>query len=94
MSPRYLGCKLVIARSFARLHITNLKKQGILPCVFADPTDFEKVQPNEAFGPRHGTFGVPQNPPGITGSTFRAFLLEEWLPNAGNWQHWLSCTVS
>lgn len=46
------------------------------------------------FGPRHGTFGVPQNPPGVTGSTFQGFLLEEWLPNAGNWQHWFACTVS
>lgn len=44
MSPRYLGCKLVIARSFARLHITNLKKQGVLPCTFATPGDFEKVR--------------------------------------------------
>lgn len=45
------------------------------------------------FGPRHGTFGVPQNPPGITGSTFRGFLYEEWLAG-GNWQHWFDCTVS
>jgi aconitate hydratase len=44
MSPRYLGCRLAVARSFARLHITNLKKQGILPCTFADGADFEKVR--------------------------------------------------
>ena len=43
MSPRLLGCKLVIAKSFARLHITNLKKQGILPCTFANPADHDKV---------------------------------------------------
>ncbi|MBI1991961.1 MAG: aconitate hydratase [Candidatus Omnitrophica bacterium] len=43
MSPRFLGCKLVIARSFARLHLTNLKKQGILPCTFADPDDYERI---------------------------------------------------
>ena len=44
MSPRYLGCKLVIAKSFARLHLTNLKKQGILPCTFAAPADFDTVK--------------------------------------------------
>ncbi len=44
MSPRHLGCAAVIVRSFARIHETNLKKQGILPLVFADPADWEKVQ--------------------------------------------------
>jgi aconitate hydratase len=44
MSPRYLGCRLVIARSFARLHLTNLKKQGILPCTFADPAVYDRIQ--------------------------------------------------
>ncbi|MCG3135678.1 MAG: Aconitate hydratase A [Planctomycetes bacterium] len=44
MEPRYLGGRAVIARSFARIHETNLKKQGILPLVFTDPADYEKVQ--------------------------------------------------
>lgn len=44
MSPRYLGCKAVIVRSFARIHETNLKKQGILPFTFANPDDYEKIQ--------------------------------------------------
>jgi len=44
MSPRHLGCAAVIVRSFARIHETNLKKQGILPLVFQDPADYEKVQ--------------------------------------------------
>jgi len=44
MSPRYLGVKLVLARSFARIHETNLKKQGILPLTFADAADWEKVE--------------------------------------------------
>ena len=43
MSPRYLGCRLVLAKSFARLHLTNLKKQGLLPCTFADPSDADKI---------------------------------------------------
>ncbi|KAI9503640.1 aconitate hydratase [Coemansia spiralis] len=37
MQPRYLGCNMVVARSFARIHETNLKKQGVLPLVFARP---------------------------------------------------------
>ena len=43
MSPRLLGCKAVIVRSFARIHETNLKKQGLLPLTFADPADYDKV---------------------------------------------------
>jgi aconitate hydratase len=43
MSPRYLGCKAVIAKSFARLHETNLKKQGILPLKFAKPSDYDRI---------------------------------------------------
>ena len=39
MSPRYLGCKAVLALSFARIHETNLKKQGVLPFVFQSPKD-------------------------------------------------------
>lgn len=44
MSPRYLGCSAVIVRSFARIHETNLKKQGVLALTFENPADYEKVQ--------------------------------------------------
>lgn len=44
MSPRYLGCAAVIARSFARIHESNLKKQGILPLTFVNPADYDKIQ--------------------------------------------------
>ncbi|MCP9454987.1 MAG: aconitate hydratase [Nitrospira sp.] len=43
MSPRFLNVRVVIARSFARIHETNLKKQGILALTFADPEDYEKI---------------------------------------------------
>jgi aconitate hydratase len=43
MSPRFLGVKAVIARSFARIHETNLKKQGVLPFTFADKADYEQI---------------------------------------------------
>ncbi|MDE1862879.1 MAG: aconitate hydratase [Thaumarchaeota archaeon] len=44
MSPRYLGCAAVIARSFARIHETNLKKQGVLALTFANPADYDKIR--------------------------------------------------
>jgi aconitate hydratase len=43
MEPRYLGIKAVIVRSFARIHETNLKKQGILALTFADKKDYDKI---------------------------------------------------
>jgi len=47
MSPRYLGCVAVIVRSFARIHETNLKKQGILPLTFIEPVDYDKFEQND-----------------------------------------------
>jgi aconitate hydratase len=44
MEPRHLGGVAVIARSFARIHETNLKKQGLLPLAFVDPADYDKVR--------------------------------------------------
>jgi len=44
MEPRHLGGVAVITRSFARIHETNLKKQGMLPLTFADPADYEKIR--------------------------------------------------
>ena len=41
MSPRYLGCRAVIVRSFARIHETNLKKQGVLPLTFTKASDYD-----------------------------------------------------
>src|SRR6478736_1443203 len=47
MSPRYLNVLAVLTRSFARIHETNLKKQGILALTFADPKDYEKIDQND-----------------------------------------------
>ena len=44
MSPRLLGAAAIVTRSFARIHESNLKKQGVLPLTFTDPTDQDKVQ--------------------------------------------------
>jgi len=43
MQPRFLGGRAVICKSFARIHETNLKKQGMLPLTFADAADYDKV---------------------------------------------------
>ena len=47
MSPRFLGCRAVIAKSFARIHETNLKKQGILPLKFRTPSDYDKIKEDD-----------------------------------------------
>ena len=47
MEPRFRGAKAVIARSFARIHETNLKKQGILPLTFADRDDYDRIGPED-----------------------------------------------
>jgi aconitate hydratase len=47
MSPRFLGGAAVIVRSFARIHESNLKKQGILPLTFADRADYDKVREDD-----------------------------------------------
>jgi len=44
MEPRHLGAAVVLVRSFARIHQSNLKKQGVLPLTFVDPSDYDKVQ--------------------------------------------------
>jgi len=44
MSPRFLNVRVVITKGFARIHETNLKKQGILALTFADPKDYEKIE--------------------------------------------------
>jgi aconitate hydratase len=47
LSPRLLGCAAVIARSFARIHESNLKKQGLLALTFEDPSDWERVRADD-----------------------------------------------
>jgi aconitate hydratase len=47
MEPRFLGVRAVLVKSFARIHETNLKKQGMLALTFADKADYEKVQEDD-----------------------------------------------
>lgn len=48
MSPRLLGCRAVITRSFARIHETNLKKQGVLPLTFVNESDYDLVEQGDS----------------------------------------------
>ena len=47
MEPRFLGVKAVLVKSFARIHETNLKKQGLLGLTFANEADYDKIQEND-----------------------------------------------
>ncbi len=49
MEPRFLGVRAIIVKSFARIHETNLKKQGMLGLTFANPNDYDKIQEDDTF---------------------------------------------
>ncbi len=49
MEPRYLGVRVVLVRSFARIHETNLKKQGMLAVTFSNPADYDKIREDDTF---------------------------------------------
>ncbi len=61
MSPRFLGAAAILTKSFARIHETNLKKQGVLGLTFADPADYDKV----AEGDRISITGISDIEPGV-----------------------------
>jgi aconitate hydratase len=60
MEPRFLGCAAIITRSFARIHETNLKKQGVLALNFVNPDDYNLVQEDD----RIGILGLKEMAPG------------------------------
>ncbi len=60
MSPRHLGGKAVLVKSFARIHETNLKKQGVLPLTFANPSDYARIREDD----RISILGLAEIEPG------------------------------
>eukprot|EP00730_Choanoeca_flexa_P006132 TRINITY_DN12090_c0_g1_i3.p1 TRINITY_DN12090_c0_g1~~TRINITY_DN12090_c0_g1_i3.p1 ORF type:complete len:775 (+),score=240.44 TRINITY_DN12090_c0_g1_i3:60-2384(+) len=62
LEPRHLGGLAIIVKSFARIHETNLKKQGMLPLTFADPADYEKIG---AEGAKISIHGLTEFTPGV-----------------------------
>lgn len=59
MCPRHLGARAVITKSFARIHETNLKKQGVLALTFATPADYEKIKEDDVVSLRGLTSLAP-----------------------------------
>ena len=62
MEPRFRGCVLALARSFARIHETNLKKQGVLALTFADPADYERIGEDDRIAVRDLAELAPDEP--------------------------------
>ncbi len=75
MEPRFRGCALALSRSFARIHETNLKKQGVLALTFADPDDYERIGENDRIAVR----GLDELAPG------RPVRVEVTPPDADTW---------
>ncbi|EFN58720.1 hypothetical protein CHLNCDRAFT_19608, partial [Chlorella variabilis] len=90
LEPRHLGARAVIVKSFARIHETNLKKQGLLPLTFADPADYDKVGPFDrlsikgltSFAPGKGLTLVGKRP---DGSTYEFPVNHTFNANQINW---------
>ena len=62
MQPRFLGVKIVLVRSFARIHETNLKKQGMLALTFANPADYDKIKEDDTIDLTDLTEFAPAKP--------------------------------
>lgn len=62
MEPRFLGVKVVLAKSFARIHETNLKKQGMLALTFADKQDYDKIEERDLLSVTGLSEFVPDKP--------------------------------
>jgi aconitate hydratase len=62
VSPRLLGGAAVIARSFARIHETNLKKQGLLALTFSDPADYDRIRQDDRLSLLELTSLAPSHP--------------------------------
>ncbi|HEX5150028.1 MAG TPA: aconitate hydratase [Parafilimonas sp.] len=61
MEPRFLGVRAILVKSFARIHETNLKKQGMLALTFANKDDYDKIQEDDAFD----IIGLKEFAPGV-----------------------------
>ncbi|HET8829305.1 MAG TPA: aconitate hydratase, partial [Pelobium sp.] len=62
MEPRFLGVRAVLVKSFARIHETNLKKQGMLGLTFIDPADYDKIQEDDSIDINGLTTFTPGKP--------------------------------
>jgi aconitate hydratase len=84
MEPRFRRGAVAIARSFARIHETNLKKQGMLPLTFADPADYERIGEDDRLSVR----GLADLAPG------RPLTVEVRTPDGDSWSFEANHTFS
>src|SRR5437764_10983448 len=61
MEPRHLGVRAIVVKSFARIHETNLKKQGMLALTFANKADYDKIKEDDTFD----ILGLTEFKPGV-----------------------------
>ncbi|GAB4820522.1 hypothetical protein N2152v2_007568 [Parachlorella kessleri] len=90
LEPRHLGARAVVVKSFARIHETNLKKQGLLPLTFADPADYDKVGPFDKIAIKGLTSFAPGKPLTLEGtrpdgSTYSFQVNHTFNQNQINW---------
>jgi aconitate hydratase len=90
LEPRHLGGVAIIVKSFARIHETNLKKQGMLPLTFANPADYDIIDPSDRLsimGLDTFTPGVPLKIEGkkTDGSTYSFMVNQSFNDNQINW---------
>jgi aconitate hydratase len=62
MEPRHLGVRAILVKSFARIHETNLKKQGMLALTFNDKADYDKIQEDDTINIEGLTSFAPGKP--------------------------------
>ena len=90
MEPRHLGGSAIIVRSFARIHETNLKKQGILALTFSDAEDYDRIREDDRISIRGLTDFAPGSPLEMVlthadGSTFTTKLNHSYSPGQIEW---------
>jgi hypothetical protein len=90
MEPRWLGGRVILAKSFARIHETNLKKQGMLPLTFAHTADYDAIREDD----RISITGLSDFAPGVPltmvlthadGSTQEGALIHTFNDNQIGW---------
>ena len=84
MEPRFRLGVVAIARSFARIHETNLKKQGMLPLTFADPADYDRISEDDRIAVR----GLAELTPG------QPVTIEVTQPSGDSWSFQANHTFS
>ncbi len=90
MEPRFRNGKVILSRSFARIHETNLKKQGLLPLTFADPATYDQIGEDDTISV-HGLAGLAPDAPvrcsihKPDGSTIEFFANHTFSPEQIEW---------